>query len=234
MPIILTHKCFFYYCRKGVPNSPRILTTGPQPQGTLIATSMAPGTGTSPKGATGLIRQSISTGSSRPILQYGGALPEYAMTVQHQPPPVPPQHSNVVQAPPTSATIAPPTVGVSVAATPIVGGAATPPSAQTQAQTTVVQAIPMHESFRRYIVNGTSKFFGVNGKENNEKVWIERRRRLAIKLFGGVKDDFHVDGSSNGGHASGNTAYEDSLVRSMNYFSYILRSSQFDEITQLI
>ena len=177
---------------------------------------MAPGTGTSPKGATGLIRQSISTGSSRPILQYGGALPEYAMTVQHQPPPVPPQHSNVVQAPPTSATIAPPTVGVSVAATPIAGGAATPPSAQTQAQTTVVQAIPMHESFRRYIVNGTSKFFGVNGKENNEKVWIERRRRLAIKLFGGVKDDFHVDGSSNGGHASGNTAYEDSLVRSIN------------------
>ena len=41
---------FIFFCRKGVPNSPRIITTGPPPQSTLIATSMAPGTGTSPKG----------------------------------------------------------------------------------------------------------------------------------------------------------------------------------------
>ena len=107
---------------------------------------MAPGTGTSPKGTTGLIRQSISTGSSRPILQYDSG--PYAMTV-HQPPPVPPQHSNVV--PPTSATVAPPSVGgvagVGVVAPPSVTTA--PPSgAQTQAQTTVVQSVPMHESFR--------------------------------------------------------------------------------------
>ena len=69
----------------------------------------------------------------------------------------------------------------------------------------------MHESIRRYFVNGTSEFFGVNGSEANEKVWIERRRRLAIKLFGGVKDDFQIDGNSV--NASGSSAYEDSLVR---------------------
>ena len=153
---------FLFYCRKGVPNSPRILTSGPPPQSNLIATSMAPGNGTSPKGATGLIRQSISTGSSRPILQYGG---EYAMTV-HQPPPVPPQHTN---APPTGATIAQPTVAV--APPPGPATATTPPSA-TQAQTTVVQpSIPMHESLRRYFVNGTSKFFGVNGSERDPQFW---------------------------------------------------------------
>ena len=76
----------------------------------------------------------------------------------------------------------------------------------------------MHESIRRYIVNGTSKFFGVNGSDANEKVWIERRRRLAIKLFGGVKDDFQIEGSS--GHASGNSAYDDSLVRNRLFFYY--------------
>ena len=72
--------------------------------------------------------------------------------------------------------------------------------------------LPMHESFRRYIVNGTSKFFGVNSEESNEKVWIERRRRLAIKKFGGVKDDFHLEGTSGGGGGGAGTSYEDSLV----------------------
>ena len=195
---------FLFYCRKGVPNSPRILTSGPPPQSNLIATSMAPGNGTSPKGATGLIRQSISTGSSRPILQYGG---EYAMTV-HQPPPVPPQHTNAP--PPTSATVAPPTAAV---APPGPTTAATTPPSATQAQTSVVQpAIPMHESLRRYFVNGTSKFFGVNGSDANEKVWVERRRRLAIKLFGGVKDDFQMGDGSNAHPGGNNTTYEDSLV----------------------
>ena len=124
------------------------------------------------------------------------------MTVHQPPPPVPPQHT--IAPPVTSTTVAPPSLAVA----PTLN---TTPSATPQAQTTVVQAVPMHESLRRYFVNGTSKFFGVNGSDANEKVWIERRRRLAIKLFGGVKDDFQVDGSSV--NASGGSAYEDSLVR---------------------
>ena len=121
------------------------------------------------------------------------------MTVHQPPPPVPPQHTIT---PSTTTSVAPPTVAVAPPTST--------PSA-TQAQTTVVQAVPMHESLRRYFVNGTSKFFGVNGSDANEKVWIERRRRLAIKLFGGVKDDFQIDGNSV--NASGSSAYEDSLVR---------------------
>ena len=121
------------------------------------------------------------------------------MTVHQPPPPVPPQHTIT---PSTTTSVAPPTVAVAPPTST--------PSA-TQAQTTVVQAVPVHESLRRYFVNGTSKFFGVNGSDSNEKVWVERRRRLAIKLFGGVKDDFQIEGSS--GHATGNSAYDDSLVR---------------------
>ena len=143
-----------------------------------------------------MIRQSIPSVNPRPVLQYGG---EYAITGHPQTPPVVPQHS---VAPPTSTIVATPTVSVAPPSTTL---------SATQAQTSVVQAVPMHESMRRYIVNGTSQFFGVNGSDDNEKVWIERRRRLAIKLFGGVKDAFQVDGSS--GNASGNPAYEDSLVR---------------------
>ncbi len=54
--------------------------------------------------------------------------------------------------------------------------------------------VPVYESMRRFVAHGTSKFFGVDGDEHNEKVWIERRRRLAIKRFGGVKDDYQFDG----------------------------------------
>ena len=75
-----------------------------------------------------------------------------------------------------------------------------PPPSQV---TAVATPTPVYESIRKYLADSTSKFFGVNGEENNEKVWTERRRRVAIKLFGGVKDDFQIDG----------TTYEDSIVR---------------------
>ena len=146
------------------------------------------------------------------MLQYGG---DYGMTVHQPPPPALPQHSS-------TGGVAPPSV-----VTTVTSVAPPPPPATT---TAVVPAggvptpgvsIPVHESLRRYVVNGTSRFFGVNGEEANEKVWIERRRRIAIKLFGGVKDDFHIDG--NNGHHGGNTAYEDSLVRILQQCCFHLK-----------
>lgn len=165
-----------------MPNSPRIITTvpGPLAPGPVITTN-----GTSPKGASGLIRQPIPS-SSRPLLQYSG---EYAIA-QHQPPPPQPQPQQPPPPPPPNPIVAPPVAATTALATPI----------------------PMHESLRRYVVNGTSRFFGVNGEESNEKVWMERRRRLAIKLFGGVKDDFHLEGNIGGAGGGSGGAFEDSLV----------------------
>ena len=199
-----------YYCRKGVPNSPRIITSGQPGPGQTLAPSITTN-GTSPKGASGLIGgrsgpalpvgPQVIPASSRPLLQYSGA-GDYAI---HQAPPVPQQQP-------------PPPINVN----PVQAAVATTATAVNQ------QALPMHEALRRYIVNGTCKFFGVNSQESNEKVWMERRRRLAIKLFGGVKDDFHLDGNggaggacsiggqggqaSGGGGASGSGPFEDSLV----------------------
>ena len=76
----------------------------------------------------------------------------------------------------------------------------------TQVTTVATPPTPVLTSVQRYLADSTSKFFGVNGDDGNEKVWMERRRRLAIKLFGGVKDDFQLDG----------TTYEDSLVRTFS------------------
>ena len=50
----------------------------------------------------------------------------------------------------------------------------------------------------RFFVGGTAKFFGVEVETlaSSEQCWWERRRRLAIKRFGGVKDEF-LDGGGN-------------------------------------
>ena len=53
-----------------------------------------------------------------------------------------------------------------------------------------------HQAVRSFIFGGTAKFFGVHQltEEASRAVWNERRRRLAVKRFGGVKDDYHLDG----------------------------------------
>ncbi len=45
-----------------------------------------------------------------------------------------------------------------------------------------------------YLVVGTAKFFGVDSEteDASRALWNERRRRLAIKRFGGVRDEFSV------------------------------------------
>ena len=50
----------------------------------------------------------------------------------------------------------------------------------------------------RFFVGGTAKFFGVDTETqaSSEQCWCERRRRLAIKRFGGVKDEY-LDGGGN-------------------------------------
>ena len=163
------------FCRKGVPNSPRIITTGPGGLGPVS-------NGTSPKGPLnpqtaqmrsrgGVIGEPQSIPTSRPLLQYHPGEATYATALPAVPNP--------------ALQLANPTTQTTVALPP-----------QTN-------SLPVHESLRRYFVNSTTKFFGLNGEESNEKVWIDRRRRVAIKLFGGVKDDFHIDGTS---------TFDDSLV----------------------
>ena len=53
-----------------------------------------------------------------------------------------------------------------------------------------------HQAVREFVFGGTAKFFGVHQltEEASRAVWNERRRRLAVKRFGGVKDDYHLDG----------------------------------------
>ena len=132
----------------------------------------------------------LNTGSvPRPLVQYNEQ-PSYVMggvataaqqqvaKAQQPQPPQPQTQPQIQQGPLT--TVPPPNSQVTAVATPT----------------------PVYESIRKYLADSTSKFFGVNGEENNEKVWTERRRRVAIKLFGGVKDDFQIDG----------TTYEDSIV----------------------
>ena len=53
--------------------------------------------------------------------------------------------------------------------------------------------------FFRLIVGGTIRWFGldVEQEEAGKIVWIDRRKRLAIKKFGGIKDsEFPLEGSS--------------------------------------
>ena len=53
-----------------------------------------------------------------------------------------------------------------------------------------------HQAVRSFVFGGTAKFFGVHQEteETSRAIWNERRRRLAVKRFGGVKDDF-LDGA---------------------------------------
>ena len=57
-------------------------------------------------------------------------------------------------------------------------------------RTSVVTAV--HETFHRIVFTSTAKFFGVHAEteESARAIWNERRRRLAIKRFGGVKDEY--------------------------------------------
>ena len=50
----------------------------------------------------------------------------------------------------------------------------------------------VHETFHRIVFTSTAKFFGVHAEteESARAIWNERRRRLAIKRFGGVKDEY--------------------------------------------
>lgn len=161
-------------------------------------------TGTSPKGVvvnSGLINpRPVNPGNAgRPMLQYNAG--DYA--IHPQQPVTQPQQ--------------PSTTAVVTQQQPTVSTAASSVAVTTNAAQVVSNPLSLHESVRRYIANGTTKFFGVNGQDSNEKVWIERRRRIAIKLFGGVKDDFHMDGNGHGGTST----YDDPLV------SFFLKKSHF-------
>lgn len=165
-----------------MPNSPRCGTTGPamlqsMGGGALPAPISASSNGTSPKGSG--MPPGATMVAPRP--REGVAIPTSRPLVQYGEP----SYGMAVAQQQQQAVVAPPTAVMSQMAQPVPA----PP-------------IPIHEAMRRYFANGTSRFFGVNGEENNEKVWIERRRRLAIKRFGGVKDDYQFDGN----------AHEDSLV----------------------
>ena len=59
------------------------------------------------------------------------------------------------------------------------------------------------DSFKKLVLGGTARFFGVDAEteEISRIVWIERRKRLAIKLFGGIKDsEFPVENVNEGHH----------------------------------
>ena len=61
-------------------------------------------------------------------------------------------------------------------------------------------ALNWHQAVRAFVFGGTAKFFGVQqlSEESSRAVWNERRRRLAVKRFGGVKDDFLDTGGAYG------------------------------------
>ncbi|TRY68543.1 hypothetical protein TCAL_07253 [Tigriopus californicus] len=57
----------------------------------------------------------------------------------------------------------------------------------------------------QYVIVGTAKFFGVDptSEAMSKMVWVERRRRIAIKKFGGVKDEYAIrDGGGHSTHAN--------------------------------
>lgn len=65
-----------------------------------------------------------------------------------------------------------------------------------------------HAALKRscqYVIVGTAKFFGVDptSEAMSKMVWVERRRRIAIKKFGGVKDEYAIrDGGGHSTHAN--------------------------------
>ena len=65
-----------------------------------------------------------------------------------------------------------------------------PAAAVASGRTSMVTTV--HETFHRIVFTSTAKFFGVHAEteESARAVWNERRRRLAIKRFGGVKDEY--------------------------------------------
>ena len=69
---------------------------------------------------------------------------------------------------------------------------ASPAPAATIASGRVSMVTTVHETFHRIVFTSTAKFFGVHAEteESARAVWNERRRRLAIKRFGGVKDEY--------------------------------------------
>ena len=49
------------------------------------------------------------------------------------------------------------------------------------------------------MIGGTARFFGVDAatEEMSRAIWVDRRKRLAIKRFGGIKDsEFPIDNSA--------------------------------------
>lgn len=55
-----------------------------------------------------------------------------------------------------------------------------------------------NSSCKRFVVGGSAKFFGLESasEDASKQVWQERRRRLAIKRFGGVKDEYQIEGNA--------------------------------------
>ena len=77
---------------------------------------------------------------------------------------------------------------------------------QPQAATTTTShaaIVAYADSFRRFVFGGTARFFGVDAETDDSAriIWIERRKRLAIKLFGGIKDsEFPVENNHHQHH----------------------------------
>ena len=69
---------------------------------------------------------------------------------------------------------------------------ASPAPATTIASGRASIVTTVHETFHRIVFTSTAKFFGVHAEteESARAIWNERRRRLAIKRFGGVKDEY--------------------------------------------
>ena len=63
---------------------------------------------------------------------------------------------------------------------------------------TIFREIAFTLFLSRFVIGGTARFFGVEAvsEETSKVIWCERRKRLAIKRFGGVKDSEFLDNNA--------------------------------------
>ena len=119
------------------------------------------------------------------------------------------QHSQPSTSVATYSTNANPYISSGVQLQSSTASAAAPVTAIAPGTTSV--ATVLQETFRRIIFTNTAKFFGVDAEteESSRAVWNERRRRFAIKRFGGVKDEYlssqHHQHTAGGSDGSGST-----------------------------
>ena len=190
-------RVLLFLYRKSVPGSPRCPPLNPGGVGVmgLNASSSGGVNATSPKAT---------------IVTPPSSMPNAARIAPSMASVAPPTQRSLVsysQGAPYSSQTTTSSVGAAAAQLTTVPAPAVATPAAPATSTGIQGAF--HRSYT-YVIVGTAKFFGVDAASEkvSQEVWNDRRRRIAIKKFGGVKDEYALrDGAGTGANGGQYSQY---------------------------